>query len=263
MFIRAIITIFALLAMSCTAIADDWVASKLRGGVFVFDNGAWLQIKRGHVVSDDSAIQTAKGARVTFKRGKESIDIRSDTRIRISDKSGSKRTVVSQDFGTITVDVEKRNVKHFEVRTQLLAAVVKGTRFSVSLRDGVAQVDVERGRVEVNNRKNRKKADLLPDQTVKVSNVRPSEMVVTVTGTDTPVVAPQVQAQDTGNQINVDSNVPPVSVETPINSVETVVATPVVVPSPPTGTGGSDDQTVVDVPDIAKSDDDDDDDDDD
>ncbi|WP_299347442.1 FecR family protein [uncultured Maritalea sp.] len=174
-------------ALSSAAFADDWVAKKLRGGVFVFQTGQWVQIKRGHVVSDESAIQTAKGARVLFARGKETIDVRGDTRIRISDRTGSKRTVVAQDFGSITVDVEKRNVQHFEVRAPLLAAVVKGTKFTVTATKGKASIKVERGRVEARDNKAGMKVDVKPRQEVELNSSDKPILTVEGRGTKEPI----------------------------------------------------------------------------
>ena len=37
------------------------------------------------------------------------------------------------EAGSILLDVEKRNVQHFEVETPYLAAVVKGTQFRVTV----------------------------------------------------------------------------------------------------------------------------------
>jgi hypothetical protein len=162
------------------AIADDWVVSKMRGGVFVFKAGEWVLLKRGEVISDDSAIQTSKHARVILTRGKESISVAADTRIRIADKNGAKRTVVSQDFGEITVDVEKRNVQHFEVRTPILAAVVKGTRFVVKARGAEASIDVQRGRVEARDDRAGMKVDVMPRQSVELD--KRDNPVLTVEG---------------------------------------------------------------------------------
>jgi hypothetical protein len=46
-------------------------------------------------------------------------------------------TTIIQRAGSIVLEVEKRNVKHFEVETPQLAALVKGTRFRVTVeKDG-------------------------------------------------------------------------------------------------------------------------------
>ena len=58
-------------------------------------------------------------------------------------------TTVTQQAGTILLEVERQNVKHFEVDTPYLAAVVKGTQFQVTV-DGVgSHATVLRGQVEV------------------------------------------------------------------------------------------------------------------
>lgn len=146
--------------------AEEWVASKMRGAVFMYENAEWQQIFRGHRVDSSNAIQTAPGARVVFTRGKESIDVRGDTRIRIKDRVGALNTVIEQDFGEINVDVEKKNVQHFAVKAPLLTAVVKGTRFTVrSDRSGAAaEVIVRRGRVEVQDNQLKVKVDVKSGQ---------------------------------------------------------------------------------------------------
>jgi hypothetical protein len=154
------------LVFTSGAFAEEWVASKLRGGVFVFDGAEWQQIFRGHTVDSSRAIQTSPSARVVFTRGPESIDVRGDTRIRIRDRVGQLDTVVEQDFGEITVDVDKKNVQHFAVKAPLLTAVVKGTKFTVKAgKNGdAAEVKVARGRVEVRDNERNVKVDVKPGQ---------------------------------------------------------------------------------------------------
>lgn len=131
------------------ACAADWVASKLRGGVFAFSDGAWHQLERGSVVPDDRIIRTASDGRVQFVRANETIDMEPSTQIRIFDQAGSKFTIVQQHFGAVSIEAEKRQVQHFAVQTEFLAAVVKGTRFSVSTGAEMSNVAVDRGEVEV------------------------------------------------------------------------------------------------------------------
>jgi hypothetical protein len=160
------IVLIGSLVFTSSAMAEEWVASKLRGGVFVFDGAEWQQILRGHIVDSSRAIQTSPSARVVFTRGQESIDVQGDTRIRIKDRVGNLNTVVEQDFGEITVDVDKKNVQHFAVKAPLLTAVVKGTKFTVKAgKNGdAAEVKVERGRVEVRDEERRVKVDVKAGQ---------------------------------------------------------------------------------------------------
>lgn len=139
----------AALLLSSTAMADNWTATKLRGGVFVFIDGGWSQIARGTVVPDGTVLRTQGNGRVTLVRGAESVAVGPDSQIEVIDRDGEKFTTVKQWYGTVEVEAERRNVAHFAVRTQQIAAVVKGTKFRVSSDGGDSEVDVIRGQVEV------------------------------------------------------------------------------------------------------------------
>ena len=95
-------------------------------------------------------IRTGQTGRVLLVRGAESMLISPNSVIHIpkENKDGMSTTIV-QRAGTILFDVEKRNVKHFEVDTPYLAAVVKGTQFQVTVDKNESRVDVRRGQVEV------------------------------------------------------------------------------------------------------------------
>lgn len=135
-------------------IADDWVAVKLRGNVFTLVSGEWQRITRGAVVSDSRAIRTAKDGRVQFRRDNETIDVAPLTQISIVDREGEKFTVVKQRFGEVSIEAERREVQHFVVENRFLAAVVKGTRFTVNADDSGATVSVVRGQVQVRDQEN-------------------------------------------------------------------------------------------------------------
>src|SRR5690606_14497911 len=115
--------VLSLLLLTPSALADDWVATKMRGKVLVLVDGDWQKLTRGGVVSDDRVIRTLRGGRVTFERGGELIELGGDTQVRIHDRTGQKYTTVLQDFGVVSIDAEVRDVRHFSVRTPHLAAV--------------------------------------------------------------------------------------------------------------------------------------------
>ena len=145
------------LSMS-TAMADDWTAVRLRGGVFALENGAWTQLQRGSVVPDDRVIKSAPGGRITLVRGAETIELGPDTTAQISDRAGF--TTVYNHEGTVGIDAEARNVKHFAVQTPFLAAVVKGTAFTVESDAKASTVTVARGTVEVADEQNNTRVDV-------------------------------------------------------------------------------------------------------
>ena len=74
-------------------------------------------------------------------------------------------TTITQQAGTILLEVERQNVKHFEVETPYLAAVVKGTQFQVSVDAAGSHVTVLRGQVEVADFKTGQIGQILPGQT--------------------------------------------------------------------------------------------------
>ena len=172
------LTALMILASVTAGFADDWQAVKLRGAVFVLQDNAWQQIERGDVVSDDRIIRTSPNARVQFVRGQESIDLGPNTQIRIFDRDGEQYTVVQQHFGEVSVEAERRNVQHFEVQTRFVAAVVKGTRFTVSADGETASVKVMRGQVEVHDKVHKRMVNITPGQIASAG----AEVVLKVSG---------------------------------------------------------------------------------
>src|SRR6185503_10903504 len=78
-------------------------------------------------------------------------------------------TTITQQAGVILLDVEKRNVPHFEVETPYLAAVVKGTQFRVSVEKGTSRVAVLRGQVQVADFKSGQNVLVMPGQVARTS----------------------------------------------------------------------------------------------
>ncbi|HEV7276336.1 MAG TPA: FecR family protein [Devosiaceae bacterium] len=182
------ISIAALAALFVTTVqADDWTASRLRGGVFVLNAGQWVQLQRGSVVSDDSVIKSAPGSRASFVRGAETVEIGADTTIQIADGSSGFTTVYNHE-GTVGIDAEVRNVQHFAVQTHYLAAVVKGTAFTVRAGADHATVAVARGRVEVNDARYQSSVSLSAGEEVSSTKAGP------ITVSDIVPVSPDMPA---------------------------------------------------------------------
>jgi hypothetical protein len=143
-------TLLASAMFTGSAFADDWNVTRLRGEVMQLVDGEWLPLNRADIVPDDRRIKTTNNGHVTLVRGNETLELGPSTQVRIIDQGGAKPyTTVLQSWGTVAVEAEVRQVEHFAVQNQYLAAVVKGTRFEVSAKSSGASVDVERGRVSV------------------------------------------------------------------------------------------------------------------
>jgi hypothetical protein len=112
---------------------------------------------------------------VLLKRGEETILLAPNTVIGLpAEQKEELSTTILQQAGSILLDVEKRNVKHFEVETPYLAAVVKGTQFAVTVNAASTKVEVRRGQVEVADFKSGQIAQVIPGQTATAfANGRP------------------------------------------------------------------------------------------
>jgi FecR protein len=97
-----------------------------------------------------STIETGEDGRVVLIRGDESIIVSPRTSLALPEHNDTgMATTILQSFGTILLQVEKRAKQHFEVETPFLAAVVKGTKFTVTVDQSGAAVHVVEGAVEV------------------------------------------------------------------------------------------------------------------
>jgi hypothetical protein len=152
--VRAVIlrfvAIVALSLLAGQAIADDWNVVRLRGAVLQLVDNEWQPLQRGSIVPDTRVLRTRNNGYATLTRGNETIELAPNTQIQIHDRGGRKPfTTVVQHFGTVTIEAEVRNVQHFAVKNQYLAAVVKGTRFVVTAGRSGGTVEVQRGQVSV------------------------------------------------------------------------------------------------------------------
>lgn len=163
------LALIAWTGLAGVVMADDWMVDRLRGEVQVQVAGAWQALQRGDIVSDESRIRSLDGSRVVFTRGAEAIELSGATEIRIFDQVGQRMTTVMQAYGTVTVEAERLQVQHFSIQTPYLAAIVKGTRFTVHSSDGQSSVDVERGLVQVQDYVHGVATDITPGQSAVVS----------------------------------------------------------------------------------------------
>ncbi len=132
--------------------------------MFVYANSAWVRLSRGEIVSDSSVIRTLENGAVEFVRDRETIDLGPNTQIQIFDRTGRRYTTVREFFGSVSVEANVENVRHFAVQTPFVAAVVKGTIFDVASDARASTVTVERGRVGVEDIKRRLHTVITPGQ---------------------------------------------------------------------------------------------------
>lgn len=197
--LRRILAIAAfVVGCSPMAIAADggiWSVGKSSGEVWVTSGGAeeGSPISQVSLGSDNNlkagdTIRTGRTGRVLLTRGEETILIAPNSVVGLPTESkDGMATTILQRAGSILLDVEKRNVKHFEVETPYLAAVVKGTHFSVTISAGTTKVAVERGQVEVADFKSGQIAQVLPGQAAMASDHGKPGLSLSGAGTFNPI----------------------------------------------------------------------------
>jgi hypothetical protein len=171
--------------------ADDmvWRVSKSSGDVSVTTSGGeQAALIAGATLKPGDNIRTGQNGRVLLVRGQETILISPNSAIGLpkAQKGGLSSSIIQQS-GSILLEVEKRNVKHFEVETPYLAAVVKGTQFRVTVDNGASRVDVIRGQVEVSDFKSGQFALIQPGQAAQVLAQGSSGLSLSGSGTLNPI----------------------------------------------------------------------------
>lgn len=164
----ALMAVLILGTASGASAADDgvWSVSKSSGEVWLATSGAQqVSLNQEETLKPGDTIRTGRNGRVLLVRGEETILISPNSVVGVpTEKMEGLSTTIIQQAGSILLEVEKRNVKHFEVETPYLAAVVKGTHFSVTVDAGSTKVGVLRGQVEVSDFRTGQIAQVMPGQ---------------------------------------------------------------------------------------------------
>jgi len=190
-----------LLGSTVPASAEDWVIAKISGEAWIAaPNAAAVRAASGMAIPEGAAFSTRHNGRAQLERGAESILVSPDTVITPQSATflGTTTTILQQT-GQIELEVEKRNVKHFTVKTPLLAAVVKGTHFTVSVSHQGADVRVARGLVEVSDLTTGRSADVGPGQKASVGSREGRGLQVTTAATQ-PDIRKGRRSSDDGGQ---------------------------------------------------------------
>jgi FecR-like protein len=190
--LTAALALGAGLGACSTALAADggvWSVSKSTGDVWVTTTGAQKAslTQEGNLKPGDT-IRTGPNGRVLLVRGEESMLIAPNSVISVPvEAKDGMQTTILQRAGSIVLEVEKKNVQHFEVETPYLAAVVKGTQFIVTVNADSTSVAVRRGQVEVSDFKTGQIAQVLPGQIATSFERGKSGLTLSGSGTFNPI----------------------------------------------------------------------------
>jgi hypothetical protein len=159
--------------LSSAAAQDNvWRVTKASGDISIEAAGAQpVALTPTASINPGDTIRTGANGRVLLQRGAETMMISPNSVVGVpKPKAGSAvTTTILQQSGTILLNVEKKNVQHFEVATPYLAAVVKGTEFRVTVGEKNSRVEVLRGQVQVTDYKSGQRALVNREQVAAVS----------------------------------------------------------------------------------------------
>ena len=169
----ALICLFvACLSATMAAANEEWTATRATDQVrYTVDNKTWSPLRKGMVIPNKAWISTGARGRLQLVRGTESIAFQPNTLASVVTRGTdqNRKTEVNQQVGEIVLEIEKRQKPHTTVQTPFLAAVVKGTQFTVTVGEANAAVTVDQGVVEVTGFKTSERSNLTAGQSAAVT----------------------------------------------------------------------------------------------
>ena len=151
-----------LVASGSVALAADWKIARLTGGAWILAVGTEpVPAASGMVVPKGSTVSTGRNGRVMLVNDQDAVLVGPNTLVGVPYRPdrGVSTTLVQQ-VGEVELAVQKRGRPHFSVQTPFLAAVVKGTEFSVVVSEHDATVRVDGGLVAVQDLRSGDRADI-------------------------------------------------------------------------------------------------------
>ncbi len=165
------ITTLLYFAWVVAATASEWTVIKVSQPTFYSHaGGEWKQIVNGMRLPNNTWINTKRRGRVKLRRGGDVILVNPNSLTGITgSQSAYGRIRVRHERGRIDLAIKKGRMNRVFVDTKLLAAVVKGTQFSVTSDGRTSTVSVARGLVGVVDNASGQRADVGTGQNVSSS----------------------------------------------------------------------------------------------
>ena len=149
--------------------AAEWTVAKMSGHVVIRSGPLQdVAVTTGMVLKSGSVVVAGAGGRVLLVHGGDQMIVSPNSEVAIPRDGGGVTTVLER-YGQVELDVVPTGKPHFIVETPVLAAVVKGTHFTVGVIGHKGRVTVERGKVEVDDRLTGEKVDVRPGQWADVA----------------------------------------------------------------------------------------------
>jgi hypothetical protein len=236
----ALFSLFAVIASPAAAAGNPqahWVVTQLSGDARVIHPGlqsASLKVN-GELAAGDTLL-TGPTGRATLVRGADYIVVAPASELKLPAQSPPAGfTRVIQMLGTMLFKVQHTGIPHFAVDTPMLAAVVKGTTFTVVVEKDRSAVQVIQGVVQVSTIDGSMSRMVEGGRTVFVNRVNPKMLL----DADKPAPASET-APATGIKVSAGADMPATAISTLTGGLVRgdVIAsqTPVVTAATPFGT---------------------------
>lgn len=158
------------------ASSSEWTLVQAEGDVQIQPAGSgWTPIAASYVVHAGSVLRTGQNGRAVLESGGDRIFVSPNSRLELpAGEQGGAVTHVRQSLGTMLYDIFTANdfatpvAERFRVDTPYLAAIIKGTTFTVAVGAEGAAVHVVKGVVKVTNALGRNAAWVYPGETAVV-----------------------------------------------------------------------------------------------
>jgi len=115
--------------------AADWRLVRASGDVRIHgEDGQWVKAKSKQALKPGDSIWTGRGSRALIETDDGAVLLKSRSLVKVpAQKLPDGMVVLFQGQGKVTATVRKKETQHFSVQTPFLAAVVKGTEFTVDM----------------------------------------------------------------------------------------------------------------------------------
>lgn len=163
--------------LPASAADAGWIVVRSEGVVRVVGAGDMQPVSLSTALPSGSVITTGGDGYAMLRRGSQQIVVSPNSRMSLPAEQRAGFTRIVQDLGTVMFKVDRRETPHFEVDTPIVAAVVKGTTFTVTSNATGDTVHVVEGLVEVRTHRGAAVADVPAGSTVFVSRNEPDVIV--------------------------------------------------------------------------------------
>ncbi|MEW9856958.1 FecR domain-containing protein [Novosphingobium sp. M1R2S20] len=149
--VHGLCTAAALLtSTSAFAQSGSWTISEASGRVILREGQAERSLSRGATVPAGGTVVTGPSSRAVMVRGEDFVTMSANTRIRVPEAAQATGLFqLIEEWGSAVFKVKHSPKPRFGVQTPYLAAVVKGTTFSINVSNEGASLQVVEGAVGV------------------------------------------------------------------------------------------------------------------